>query len=156
MDQPTSLEIVIKGKEEDVKRAALAAQRKIDFDTKGFEEGAYAFGDGSDFKTKMDNAIDVLGNYEFSVCGDGTAEFSTEQESYGCVEADDIKEIANDIIKVSPDVEAHISAVITATYEEGYDLCVDVDCIDGKISVETSEEYYEEDDDYEDEDDDEI
>lgn len=43
-----------------MKRAALAAQRRIDLDTKGFEESAYTYGDGSDFKMKMDKAVEVL------------------------------------------------------------------------------------------------
>ena len=85
MDQPTNLEITISGKTEDVKRAALTLQRRIDLDTGGFEESAYAFGDGSDFREKMDEAIDVFGSYELKEQEDGTAEYSTEQESYECV-----------------------------------------------------------------------
>lgn len=149
MDQPTNLEITIKGKGEDVKRAALVTQRRIDLNTMGFEESAYAFGDGSDFETKMDEAIDLLGTYDYSENEDGIAEYSTEQESYGCVEKDDILGIANDIIKVSPNVEIHISAVITITCEDGYDLCVDVDYVDGKMNVDSYEDYYDDDDDEE-------
>ena len=141
MDQPTNLEITINGKTEDVKRAALASQRRIDLDTRGFTESAYIFGDGSDFKEKMDEAI-VLGKYEFNEHGDGNAEYSTKQDSYGCIEEEDIKEIANDIIKVSPNVEFRIEAVITITYEDGYDLCVDAEYEGGKLTVNTSEEYY--------------
>ena len=152
MDQPTSIEMTIKGQAEDVKRAALAAQRRIDIETKGFKESAYEYGDGSDFKTKMDDVVDVLGDYEYTENSDGTAVFSTEQESYGCIEERNIKEIADDIVKTSPNVEAHISAVITITYEEGYDLCVEADYVDGKLSVESSEEYYEWDDEDDDED----
>ena len=152
MDQPTNLEITITGKTEDVKKAALASQRRIDMETRGFEESAYAYGDGSDFKEKLDEAIDILGSYGFDEKDDGTAEYSTEQESYGCVEEENIKDIANDIIKVSPNVEFHIEAVITATYEDGYDLCVDVDYTGGKLTVNTSEEYYDEEDDEEDDD----
>ena len=51
--------------------------------------------------------------------------------------------IAEDIIKVSSDVEVHISAVITVTYSEGYDLCVDVDYVDGELNMDISEAYYE-------------
>jgi hypothetical protein len=151
MDQPTSLEITIRGKTEEVKRAALAAQRRIDLETVGFDENAYAFGDGSDFKGKLDKTLNWHGSYSLDENADGIAEYSTEQESYGCVEEKDIKEIAEDIIKVSPFVEVHISAVITITCAEGYDLCVDVDCVEGKIKVDVSEEYY--DCDEEDEDD---
>lgn len=147
MDQPTNLNITIKGKSADVKRGALAAQRRIDLDTKGFDESAYEYGDGSDFKEKLDAAIDILGDYNFVENEDGTAEFSTEQESYGCIEEDEIKDIANDIVKVSPDSEVHITAVITATYEDGYDLCVDIDYVDGEMNVDTSEEYYDDEDD---------
>lgn len=155
MDQPTSLEIVIKGNGESVKRAALAAQRRIDLDTKGFKESAYVFGNGSDFEEKIVEAISILGNYEYTECEDGTAEYRTEQESYGCIWEENIKEIAEDIIKVSADVEIHISAVITITYEEGYDLCVDVDYVDGELKVYSSEAYYEdwdEEEEYEEED----
>jgi hypothetical protein len=141
MDLSTILKIKITGKKEEVKRAALASQRRIALDTRGFEESAYFFGDGSDFKVKMDEAI-FFGNYEFNEHGDGNAEYSTEQESYGCTEEDDIKEIANDIIKVSSNVEFHIYALITITYEEGYDLCVDVGYEGGKLTVNTSEKYY--------------
>lgn len=143
MDQPTNLEITIKGNSEDVMRAAIAAQRRIDLDTNGFEEGAFELGSVSDFEEKMSDAIGMLGDYKYNEKEDGVAEYTTEQESYGCVFEDDIRDIANEIIKVSPDVEAHISAVITITYEEGYDLCVDVDYEDGELSVSSSEEYYE-------------
>lgn len=153
MDQPTNLKITITGKVEDVKRAALTSQRRIDLDTRGFVESAYIFGDGSDFKEKMDNAI-VIGSCEFNEFEDGKAEYSTEQDSYGCIYEDDIKEIANDIRKVSPNVEFHIEAVITITYEEGYDLCVDIEHVGGKLTVDTSEWFYDDDDeeeeDYED------
>ena len=145
MDQPTNLEIKITGKTEDVKRAALASQRRIDLDTSGFEETAYEFGDGSDFSEKMDETVSVLGSYEFNEPGDGTAEYSTTQDSYGCINEDDIREIANEIIKVSSNVEFRIEAVITITYEEGYDLCVDAEYVGGKLTVNTSEEYYDDD-----------
>lgn len=152
MDQPTKLELLIKGKSEDVKRAALAAQRGIDLNTNGFKESAYAFGDGSDFKEKIDEAISIFGDYNYNEYEDGTAEYTTEQESYSCIWEEDIKGIANAIIEVTPNVEIHISAVITITYEEGYDLCVDVDYVDGEISMDISEEYYEDwEDDEEDE-----
>lgn len=142
MDQPTNLEITIKGKKEEVKRAALAAQRSIDFNTNGFEEEAYEYGDGLDFESKIDDAIGMLGDYNYNESSDGTADYNTEQESYGCIEEDDIKRIANDIAKISPNVEAHISAVITITSEEGYDLCVYVDYVDRKMDVYSTEEYY--------------
>lgn len=77
---------------------------------------------------------------------------NNKQDNYVCLDEDEIKNIAKAIMKESPNVEAHISAVITITYSEGYDLCVDVDYVDGKMSVDTSEEYYE---DFEDEDEDE-
>ena len=155
MDQPTNLEITIKGKAEEIKRAAFIAQRRIDLNTNGFDEGAYLYNDDQNFESRMDELI-VLGSYNYYEPTDGMAEFETEQESYGCVEENDIKGIATDIIKVSPEVEIHISAVITITYEDGYDLCVDVDYVNGELNVETSEEYYEDEyDDDEDEDEDE-
>jgi hypothetical protein len=149
MDQPTSLNISIKGKPEDVKRAALAAQRRIALNTKGFDENAYAFGDGSDFEQKM-RALRI--RFHLDEMDDGKAEYSTEQESYACIEEEDITGIANEIIKASSAVEAHISAVITITCEEGYDLCVDIECFDGKMRVDRSEEYY---DDFEEDEEDE-
>ena len=151
MDQPTNIEIVIKGQGKDVKRAALAAQRRIDLHTNGFNESAYVFGDGSDFEEKMD---EILGDYNYNEHEDGTAEYTAEQESYACIWEEDITEIAQAIVDTSPDVEFHISAVITVTYAEGYDLCVDVDYVDGKKTVSTEEAYYEGFDEDEDEDED--
>ena len=150
MDQPTNLEIVIKGTKEDVKRAALAAQRRIDLDTKGFEESNYVFGDGSDFETKLADTIGIFGDYKYNENEDGTAEYTTVQESYGCVEEDDIVEIVKDISTASLNVEVHISAVITDTYEEDYELCVNIDYVEGEMSVDSSEEYF---DDFDEEDD---
>ena len=151
MDQPTNLEITIKGKAEDVKKAALAAQKRIDADTNGFDENAYVIDAVDDFEEILDEAIGMLGDYGCNELDDGTAEYHTEQESYGCIFEDDIMEIGKAIAAAAPDVEAHISAVITITYAEGYDLCVDVDYQGGELSMETLEEYYEG---WEDEDDD--
>ena len=142
MDQPTNLTIEIKGKSEDVKRAALVAQNRIGLDTIEFEECEYEFIENSEFEEKLNEAIGMYGDYNYVEADDETAEYSTEQESYECISEDDIKEIAEEIIKVSPDVEAHISAVITITFEEGYDLCVDVDYVDGELNVNSSEDYY--------------
>ena len=149
MDQPTKLQITITGNSNDVKRAALAAQRRVDLYTAGFDEKAYVFGDGSDFEEKMDDTVVV---YDYTENEDGTAEYDADQESYACIEENDIVDIANEIVKTSPDVEFHISAVITVTYADGFDLCVDVDYVDGTMSVETREDYYE--DFFEDEDED--
>lgn len=152
MDQPTNLEITIKGDVEAVKNAAIAMQKSIESTTRGFDENSFVVSAERDFETIMSDSIDILGSYDFDENGDGTAEFSTEQESYGCIEEGDIKNIAKAIIAVAPTVEAHITAVITITYSEGYDLCVEVDCADGKMKVETSEEYYEDWDDEDEED----
>ena len=154
MDQPTNLNITIKGKSDDVKRSALIAQRRIDLDTRGFKEEAYVFGDGINFETKIKGTVGISGDWDFNFeeAEDGTAVFTTEQESYGCIEEEDIVEIAKDIIKDLPDVEIHISACITI-YDE-CDVCVDVDYVNGELKVDTSEEYYddeEDDEDYEDE-----
>ena len=146
MDQATNIEIRITGKAEDVKQAALAAQRRIDLDTKGFDENAYAFGDGSDFKEKLDKAINILGSYNYNEIEDGIAEYKTEQESYGCDKKNDIVGIAKDIVKTSPNVEVHISSVITAYFDEGYELCVDIDYVDGKMNVESCKEYLDDED----------
>ena len=48
MDQPTNIKIRIRGSEADVKRAALAAQKRIDRDTNGFREENYIFADETD------------------------------------------------------------------------------------------------------------
>lgn len=152
MNQATNIEIKIIGKGEEVKRAALAAQRRIDLDTKGFDENAYALGDGSDFEAKLDKAINILGSYNYNESEDGIAEYKTDQESYGCDKKNDIVGIAKDIVKVSPNVEVHISSVITAYFDEGYELCVDVDYVDGKMNVDSCKEYFddEEDEDWDD------
>ena len=130
--QPTSLEITIKGNVEAVKRAA---QKRIDSNTNGFDEKAYVIDDVDDFEELLDDAIGMLGDYKCNESEDGTAEYTTEQESYGCIYDTDIMEIGKAIATAAPDVEAHISAVITITYEEGYDLCVDVDYEDGELSM---------------------
>ena len=142
MDQPTNLTITIKGNADDVKCAALAAQRKIAiFDGNELDEITYEFSDGSDFESQMEEILDT---YEYQEDEDGNAEYSSDQESYGCIWQENITEIAEELIKIAPDLEIHISAVITVTYADGYDLCVDIDYVDGKMTVDISEDYYEE------------
>ena len=85
---------------------------------------------------------EILGGFDYNELEDGTVEYTAEQESYACIWEEDITEIAQAIIDVSPDVEFHISAVITVTYAEGYDLCVDVDYVNGEKTVRTEEDYY--------------
>lgn len=147
MDQATNIEIRIKGLAADVKVAALVAQRRIDLDTKGFNESVYEFDNCSDFESKLDEVINMLGSYDYNESEEGMAEYSTEQESYGCIEKNDIVAIAKDIVKTSPNVEMHISSVITAYYDEGYELCVDIDYVDGKMKVDSYKEYLEDEDD---------
>lgn len=89
MDQPTNLDITIKGKTTDVKRAALVAQRRIELNTLGFDEETYSFGDGSDFEEKIADVIGLLGDYSFDENEDGTAKYYTEQDSYGCIEEEE-------------------------------------------------------------------
>ena len=63
--------------------------------------------------------------------------------------------IADDIIVAFPNVEIHISAGITITYDDGYDLCVDVDYAEGEKNVNSYRSYYEgreEDEDWDEED----
>ena len=143
MDQPTSIEIRITGKSTDVMRAALAAQRKIDLEPMGFNEEKYILSDGSDFGEKMKEEACTFGDFSFDKNKAGTAEFYTEQESYSCTEEDDIKEIAEAMIETSPGVEFYMTAVITVTYYEGYDICIDAKYVNGKLDVNVSEEYYE-------------
>lgn len=142
MDQPTSIELRIVGNEQDVKRAALSAMARINQDTNGFVESDYSFGDGSDFEKQMSNILDLAGSFNIHQKNDGQIEFESEQESYGCVYEEDIREIANAMISVSPNIEFHIEAVITIYADEGYDLCVDVNYINGKCKVKVTEEEY--------------
>lgn len=82
-----------------------------------------------------------------------TVEYYSEQESYACIWEDDILDIPRVISEIAPTVKAHVSAVITITYTEGYDLCVDADCADGNVKAvifEDHEGYYDDDDDEED------
>ena len=137
MDQPTNIDITIKGTAVDVKRAALIAQKHLDLEEYDFNESAYAL-DG-DLDLKMDH----LGILDYCTPSEnGIAEYEITQESYRCIEQEDIEAIANDMIKASPDVEFHISAVITVTYADGFDLCVDIDYTDGNMDVNVSEDYY--------------
>ena len=71
-------------------------------------------------------------------------------EFFKCNICGNIVEIVKDISTASPNVEVHISAVITDTYEEDYELCVNIDYIEGEMSVDSSEEYF---DDFDEEDD---
>ena len=64
MDQPTYLNIVIRGTETDVKKAALAAMRRVNLETRGFNESLYAWADGMDFHERMDQIFVVLGKYD--------------------------------------------------------------------------------------------
>lgn len=141
MDQPTKLEITIKGKELDIKRAALVAQRRIDLPTRGFKESNYEFGDGSDFESKMDGTLGKLGHYTISL-KDDVVEFTSEQESYGCTDESDVRNIAEDIVKATPAVEVHISATITVNAAEGYDIGVEIDYANGDMKVDVSEDKY--------------
>lgn len=150
MDQPTYLAITIKGRESNVKRAAIAANRRINIDTKGFEEKDYVFNEVS-FEQQIEDIYGVFGSYELNQISDDLWKFEAEQDSYGCIAENDIKEIAEEISKCSPDVEYHISARITITYDDGYDLCVDIDSVNGEMKVESYEDYYDEEDDDEEE-----
>ncbi len=143
MDQPTHLDITVKGTSENVKRAALAIQKRIDFYASNYNytAGAYELNDDSDFNSVMDNLLG-LEDYEYTEDDDGSAEYTTEQDSYELIEVEDIEGLAREIITNVPEVEFHISAVITITYADGFDLCVDIDYADGKMNMECSEEYY--------------
>jgi len=150
MDQPTYLEMTIKGNELDVKCASIAANRRIARDTIGFDENEYVFIERS-FSAQIEKIYSSLGSYEFSQVEGDKWEFKAQQDSYGCIEEDDIKEIAEEIIQSSPNVEFHLSAVITTYNEDGYDLCVEIDFVNGEINVNTSEDYFDDEGDDEDE-----
>jgi len=98
MDQPTRIEMKIKGNALEVKRAANAAERRIDLYTSGFEAQTYAFGDGSDFEKRMDGIFGLFGSYTLKELENGDAEWDSEQESYGCISEEDIREIAEEMI----------------------------------------------------------
>lgn len=138
MDQPTSLELHIIGTEPNVTQAANAAARLIQQDS----PSEY-------FENRVN---DMLENHFHTTKDSNMVEFSVEEECYWAIYEEDISAIADAIAQASPDVKFHLSACITMTYEEGYDLCVDIDYADGKMSVDVSEDFY---DDEEDEDEDE-
>ena len=139
MDQPTNLNLHITGTKQNVMQAANAAVRIINRDC----PREY-------FENRVKNTLEN----NFKPTGDSDmAEFSLNTESYWAVSEEDISAIADAIVQASPDVKFHLSACITITYEEGYDLCVDVDYADGEMSVDTSEEPYEDWDEDEEEDD---
>lgn len=65
MDQPTNIEVTISGKSEEVKRAAIAAQKYMDSNTRGFNDAAYRIDDNNTFESILDEAIDIMGDYDF-------------------------------------------------------------------------------------------
>ena len=116
-------------------------QKRIDIYEGNYEETSYEIDDDSDFNSVMD-ALPISGYYEYDENDDGSAEYTTEQDNYALIEADDIEALAREVIHIVPSVEFHIEAVITVTFADGYDLCVDIDYVDGEMKVECSEEYY--------------
>ena len=138
MAQPTYLNLCITGTERAVAQAANAAARIIQQDSppKYFENRVKGMLEAN-FKATTDS---------------NAAEFSVREECYWAIYEEDISTIADAIVQASPDVKFHLSARITMTYEEGYDLCVDIDYADGEMSTDISEDPYE---DEEDEDEDE-
>ena len=155
MDQPTTIEIRIKGDELDVKRAVLKAMARIDRDTRGFDASNYVFGDGSDFEEQMKKTLCVLGNYRIHPIENSQIEFKSVQESYGCDSDSDIKGIADAMIGVSPNVEFHIAATITADAFDGYDTYVDINYLNGELKCDVKEYHFDDEFDDEDEDEDE-
>ena len=139
MDQPTYLKLHITGTEQNVAQAANAAIRVIQQDSppKYFE-----------------NRVKRMLEANFRTTTDSNAEFSMGEElCYWAIYEEDISTIADAIVQASPDVKFHLSARITMTYEEGYDLCVDIDYADGEMSEDVSEDPYDdEDDEYDEED----
>jgi len=129
MDQPTNLNLRITGTEQNVMKAANAAARIIKKDS----PSEY-------FEARVKNMLEN----NFKTTGDSDmAEFSVMEECYWAIYEEDISAIADAIVEASPDVKFHLSACITITYEEGYDLCVDIDYADGEMTKDVSEEYYE-------------
>ncbi len=171
MDQPTTITIEILGKTADVKRAALTSKRCIDWNKHGFKEEDYQFYDSPDFAERLKQLHDDdYGSFELSsgenidrkLLPDGAAgdadDFcvsSSEQQSYSCVAYEDIEAVAEQMVRVSPDVEFHIVAVITITNFDGYDLLVHADYKDKQLKVYSEEEYFDcegDDEDYDEED----
>ena len=141
MDQPTYLKLHITGAEQSVVKAANAAARIIEQDSP---------------RKYFEGRVQDLLKYGLRITGDSNAEFSVDMDDcYWAIYEEDISTIADTIVQASPDVKFHLSARITMTYEEGYDLCVDIDYADGEMNVDTSEDFYE-DDEYEDEDEEEY
>lgn len=155
MDQPTTLNITITGTEPDVIRAAVAAKRRIDKHSVDLNEEDYSFDESLDFEKLEQGIYENAYTFSHERREDGTVSLDTEMSDYDCIEENDVREIADEIVKAAPEVEFGISAVITITFAEGYDLCVDIDYTDGQMKVETSEEYYEGFDDDEEDDEDE-
>lgn len=150
MDQPTYLKITVKGKIEDVRKAVVAAQKRVDLHTVGFDESKYVYESESDFKEIIDKTIGLFGEYKYTELKNGTVKYAITQDRYGCVLEEDIKDIAKAITDASPNVKARIVATITSTFASGYDLRVDIKCANGKFDVDTDLLFYddEEDDDY--------
>ena len=98
----------------------------------------------------MEDIVDLLCNCSFDDNGDGTAVYETDQERYGCVEEKDIKSIAEDIVKATPLVEFHISAIMSDEFEDG-EQCIEIDYANGQMDIKISEDAYEEWDDEDDE-----
>lgn len=65
MDQPTNLEITIKGDVEAVKNAAIAMQKSIKSTTRGFDENSFVVSAERDFETIMSDSIDIFGSWPF-------------------------------------------------------------------------------------------
>ena len=148
MDQPTYLNIVIRGTETDVKKAALAAMRRVNLETRGFNESLYAWADGMDFHERMDQIFVVLGKYDLRQIDDHTFEFTSMQDSYACFYQEDITSIAEAILAVTPDLEFHIVAEITITAFDGFYTDVMIDYVDGELKTDVQEMYF---DDYDEE-----
>ena len=131
--------INIKGQSEDVKRAALAAQRMIDL-RYGADENDYAYSEDLDFKSKIDEIINERGDWSYSD-NEGIAEYNTDQDHFGGILPENVEAIADGIIKTAPNVTFHIVSTLYSAYSavdedrDGENIYTGIDYVDEKKTV---------------------
>ena len=81
--------------------------------------------------------------YDLHPIDDNTFEFTSVQTSYCCTRKEDITDIAEAILAVTPDLEFHIVAEITMTALDGYNTDVMIDYVDGELKTDVQEMYFE-------------
>ena len=126
MDQPTYLNLHITGNKQNVIQAANAAARIIQKDSP---------------REYFENRVKDMLECNFKIMTESNiAEFSVNEECYWAIYEEDISEIADTIIKASPDVKFHLFARITINYCEGYETCVNINYASGETSIDVTNE----------------